>query len=510
MIREIAIAARDFNHARQGDVIVCREPLGHIGDKEDKDYIWIVSDVPADLCEVLTQGTNRHKRRYALALDFDRQRASNRNLRYQPFVAVNEGSWRGRPILHLGMAKALPDIRTALIDKKNHFDLISGMLTPEFMAISTATAAAYAATKWADLEKVRDTLKLSRREFAKALGVASGLALLLGRADTAEAASARRTGTSESISTYGVSRNYSALSTWEAATDNDNVATTVSPVLECYDDAANFNDSVTLDGSTNNSTYFRIVRPAAGQGHDGTSNNGVYFKRTSDAHIFYINETNTQVQNLILTLTINNGSQDWYCGLAGANNVAFVGCLAFDSTNIGATSARGFGSITGNPMFFILCLAENGDDRGMYMITGTSRIYNCTVRGNANNGVQRDGAATLTNVLSAANGADFNLGGSGTVTYCASSDATADDVGGTGNRINQTFTFANVAGNDFHLAVTDAGARNFGTSLSGDGTYAFDDDIDGQNFSTWDIGFDEPESQSPAPRWKRYYDMLRS
>lgn len=506
MIQEIAIAARDFSHARRGDIIVCRDPLGHIGTKEDKEYLWMLADVPWNLANGrLTDSTQTLKRRYAIPferLGVNSRLAMDRSVRYQPFVQVVDGTYRNRPFLQLGMARTVPDIRALVVDKSTHFDLID--VTKMFAPAATVAAGAVC------LETLRHQNRLTRRKFAQVLGTATGLALLMSRVADAEAASARRTGTNESISTYGVSRNYSALGTWETATDNDNVATTVSPVLECYDDAANFNDAVTLLGSTNNSTYFRIVRPASGQGHDGTTNNGVYFRRTSANHVFFIDETNSQVQNLILNLTINDGTQDWYCGLIRGNNGAFVGCLAFDAANSGATSARGFGAITGNPMFFILCLAEAGDDRGMYMVSGTCRVYNCTIRGNSNNGFQGDATTILKNVLSAANGADFNFGGTNTVTTCASSDATADDAGGTGNRVSQTFTFANVAGNDFHLSVSDAGARNFGTDLSADANYAFTDDIDGQNFSTWDIGFDEPQSQLPGPLFKRYYDLLRS
>ena len=64
---------------------------------------------------------------------------------------------------------------------------------------------------------------------------------------------------------------------------------------------------------------------------------------------------------------------------------------------------------------------------------------------------------------------------------------------GTSPRINQTFTFVNAAGDDFHLDAADVGADNFGTDLSADANFAFDDDIDGDLFDTWDIGMDENE-----------------
>ncbi len=50
--------------------------------------------------------------------------------------------------------------------------------------------------------------------------------------------------------------------------------------------------------------------------------------------------------------------------------------------------------------------------------------------------------------------------------------------------------FVNESSDDFHLASNDAGARNYGTSLAGDGNLAFNDDIGGNQRvgGKWDIG----------------------
>ena len=127
MIKEIAIAARDFPNARRGDVLVCRNPLGHIGSGEDKDFIWMLADVPSEgqdsLADTLTMRTTRFKRRYAIPferlIDFDSARALDRQVCYQPFVQLQNGNFKARPLLQLGMAKSVPDIRALLIDKTN-------------------------------------------------------------------------------------------------------------------------------------------------------------------------------------------------------------------------------------------------------------------------------------------------------------------------------------------------------------------------------------------------------
>ena len=73
--------------------------------------------------------------------------------------------------------------------------------------------------------------------------------------------------------------------------------------------------------------------------------------------------------------------------------------------------------------------------------------------------------------------------------YNASTDATAP---GANSRISQTFTYENAVGLDYHLDSIDAGAKDFGTDLSGDATYPITLDVDGTTRSgSWDIGADE-------------------
>ncbi len=277
----------------------------------------------------------------------------------------------------------------------------------------------------------------------------------------------------------------------------------VSPVLECYDDAASFNDYVTIAGATTNATYFRIIRPggtkASGwQGNDGTPNNGVSFFSTTDADMFSIGESYTQVQDLIGKITINTTTVRAAFSVTVAN-AAIVGCIATDSNNAGTGASRGFFISNG---FIIDSLAHNIEPGSAnasgffsFAVAGvTSRIYNSTSQG----GTQgfrfgNTGTHVMTNCLATGNTTDFvnsPVSGTVTITYCASGDATADDWGGAGNRISQTFTFVNSGGDDFHLASNDAGALSYGTDLSADGTYPFNDDIDFDIIISWDIGFD--------------------
>lgn len=313
-------------------------------------------------------------------------------------------------------------------------------------------------------------------------------------------ASSRKTGTGEDVDTYDSAggKDYAALQTWEDATDNNNVTGTVSPVLECYNGP--HDDKVWMAGATNNATYFRTIRPASGEGHSGTESSGVAFDFDSDPGssalgVFTQSDNYSQIQDLIVSLNCNVASNRC-CLYQNGDESADVGCIMYDSANVGAGGAWGWlagGSSGEDNLAAINCLADgsDGDLRvGFGRIAGadSALCYNCTAyadNAGAYGFFQNAGSGDLfhwTNCL--ATGwyyGDFKQTTQVPyVNYCSSGDATADDWdnGDSGNNnINQTFTFVNAAGHDFHLAAGDAGAQGLGTSLSADGKYAFDDDI---------------------------------
>ncbi len=151
-------------------------------------------------------------------------------------------------------------------------------------------------------------------------------------------------------------------------------------------------------------------------------------------------------------------------------------------------------------------ISYNGNSNfQLHYSAGSNYLYNVTAVNGVNgffNGTYRSFA--IKNALASGNSsADFSLTGGGALScdFCASSDDTADDLGGEGNRVGQTFSFANPAGDDFHLAIDDTGAKDFGTDCSADPNLAFSDDIDGESrpFVVWDIGADEGDPDATAP-----------
>lgn len=140
-------------------------------------------------------------------------------------------------------------------------------------------------------------------------------------------------------------------------------------------------------------------------------------------------------------------------------------------------------------------------------------IYNCTAVNCTEGFRQSYGAINAYNCLSANNTTGFSyVGSQGLNLYnCASSDGTAANFAGSGNRINQTFSFVDAANGDYHLAENDTGARGYGLTNPGSGLYL--DDIDGETRTVpWDIGADQYVGGGggtvPIGAINRYYRTL--
>ena len=127
---------------------------------------------------------------------------------------------------------------------------------------------------------------------------------------------------------------------------------------------------------------------------------------------------------------------------------------------------------------------------GIQTSRGMTYVYNNTIVDLiAGFAIRSGGAVVAKNNLTEAPGDDFYGVFYPGTDFNASSDDTAP---GLHSRRSQAFTLVNRPGDDFHLAATDAGARNYGTDLSSDAHIPITDDIDGDpRAGGWDIGADE-------------------
>lgn len=310
-------------------------------------------------------------------------------------------------------------------------------------------------------------------------------------------ATSRRVGTNEQVQTYGVSRDFSSLGTWESATDTDHVSDAETDVLECYDDAASFDDWVRLAGSTNNASFFRIIRPSDAEGHDGTPNVGVAFRNTAGAgdEGMRCDEEFSQFQDLIISNRVSQSGT--VRGLRmDADDCKAIGCLVWETQNQGTGSEMGV--YMTEPGFAILCLAVECDQynfRASHAAGTPTRWYNCVSIDAARHGYSISGSSDVLAINCIADGSgsgeDFEAGEDwGSSDFNSSEDTSAP---GGNSRLSQSFSFIDGPNDDYHLEGFDTGAKDFGTSLEADGAFDFDDDIDIEPFDVWDIGFDDPD-----------------
>ena len=251
-----------------------------------------------------------------------------------------------------------------------------------------------------------------------------------------------------------------------------------------------FNDStaVTLSGWTTDSTRYIMVTSPSSERHAGVFSTSKAYMSNTATTCLTVNAAYTVVEYMQFTVSTANIS-----GVAvSGSDVRIRNCIvrATDSNPQTLLSLTNACNVRNT-------LVYDSGRHGVFINADNITLQNCTITGSGRHGIWNLGGSSnvvLTNVLSANNGAsysDFNNDGGGmtnNVSYCASSDATADDFGtGSGNRVSQTFTFVNAGSDDYHLASTDAGALGYGTDLSG----TFTIDIDGETRSSWDIGADE-------------------
>lgn len=187
---------------------------------------------------------------------------------------------------------------------------------------------------------------------------------------------------------------------------------------------------------------------------------------------------------------------------SGAASVRFLQCVVqgfADATDIGDHYCFGIFT-TNNTTVIVDCVGYNFSSQfvsaGGFARIDTSghRIYNNTMY-NLINGLQGSNVRAKNNLYDQA-GQSTHTGYLGTYNAASTNNASTDATSaGSNPRINQTFTYINAAGGDFHIAGSDLGARSFGADLSADAQFPFSFDFDNLTRTTpWDIGATKFES----------------
>ncbi|MFH0920903.1 MAG: chitobiase/beta-hexosaminidase C-terminal domain-containing protein [Fibrobacterota bacterium] len=305
-----------------------------------------------------------------------------------------------------------------------------------------------------------------------------------------------------------VGRWYGTLQAWEDARQGDLVADTRLEKGVCSNDGKfTLANTFTIAASKTNSSYYMWLTVAAGERHNGwawtSTAKTTYSGCAAELGANYISAFSiTDSFTVIDGFIINGKSYEYgYSGItmSGAGHKCTVkNCVIFNFN--GSTTRTGInfnyvnnGKAHNNIVYNCDWGIKVGFTNEAYLYNNT--VVDCDFAGfraqytNYSDGVLKNNIACHngTNGDYVANtGTAFN-----SVNYCLSSDATANNWGGTGNRVSQSLTFKDYANDDFRLAAVDAAAINYGdsTGLSQYFTTDIKDTI--RHYGAWDIGADE-------------------
>lgn len=307
-------------------------------------------------------------------------------------------------------------------------------------------------------------------------------------------------GNGTSNATSGANRAYVSLTAWEAARQGDLGARGYREEVLCE---GTDTTQLSLDGWTTSASFYIDIR--ARIRHNGVTG-GFTHTITATSSSYVVNEEYLKIDGIHFNRDNTNTS-----GCRAIDVQATVGVGQLDVSNC---LMHATGAIATTDSALVLtrtnlqalrvwnCIAYDlpGDsDEGAAVrttvgnSTNSIRISNCTFV-NCQYGVYVSSGSTNVIVKNCLvqNPAREAFRGAFDAASNYNASSTADTTGGANDRANQTFTFIDAAGKNFHLAPGDVGAKGHGVDLSSDPSLAFTTDIDGHTRrGTWDIGADQ-------------------
>lgn len=327
----------------------------------------------------------------------------------------------------------------------------------------------------------------------------------------------------ETISTINkTGEDYNTITLWEDAKNGDLVTATSQETGALYDDDGVLDDTVIIDGSTTNSSYYMKITSPPGERHGGTIASGATIKHgfgdTDSSSIISIQDDYTKVEWLIViidgaTPAGNGGSNAAiFCTVSNANGATAnnnitvgSGLTSYDSSNRGIyfytnadTSNTGY---IQNNISYGWTTSSNGGT-GIKIYANNYRhhnviVYNNTTYGNVEGmafgaGVNDTASVyTAKNNIAVGNTTDFTWTANATMNndYNCSEDATATGANSITTGSDTDFTSVTGGSEDFHLV---AGAVEIDVGVDLGTTNGVNFDIDNRDRDaegdTWDIG----------------------
>lgn len=312
-------------------------------------------------------------------------------------------------------------------------------------------------------------------------------------------------------------RDYSTITLWEADLDDAAIySASDDAVGECYNDNP-FDEAVTINGGGTVGLNLATLSVASGERHDGTAGTGARMLATDDIYLLFLDGPSSGYEIEWFEFDANgyfSGSANY--GVIGGNDsgapvLDVRNCLAHGVATTGwGKHANGIVSGWSSDHTATNCVVydlastnavSNGKGIGSrHAGGGLHKHYNCTVHdvttgSSSGVGFNQNGSSSCTsqNCISTGCDTDFDIT-NGTLSYDASSDATATGTGSITSITTADQYVSTVGGSeDLHLkagsdcidAGTDLGTTPTGVNI----------DINGRDrdaeADTWDIGAHE-------------------
>ena len=319
---------------------------------------------------------------------------------------------------------------------------------------------------------------------------------------------------------FKIGRVYSTLSGWEAGEQADLTAGggTVKQA-SCYGDGADTTAFTVTGWTTSASTFIRIFAPTSTdevgttQAHSGIWDASKFNMAVTNSNMINIDESFVRIEYLQFN-HITNDATNYYEAIL-VDNTALGDSAINISKSIFWASYSGSGgghafirtSDSDAIVNYFNNIAYGNTQAGethwaLDNASAVLNIYNSTFFNNDIAIYQRSGTVTVVNSAVVNNSDDF-LNSPDSITYTASDDGDCDDATcidaspGSPEGVEHDKMFVSTTTPDFHIKDPDSVLYNAGTADPGSGL--FNDDIDGETRTNWDIGADEYISGEPPP-----------
>jgi len=295
----------------------------------------------------------------------------------------------------------------------------------------------------------------------------------------------------------GPGTDYTSLASWEATEQKDLVAADETHVADCRSSAGSANTAnLLVFGWTTDATHTITVRAVGDNRHKGVWDSSLFRMEMA------LNSENaiTIGQACIIEgiqLTVKDSTAASMYGvqvlaLAMGGDVTVKDCILR-----GKSAASGIGIFalpSSGDVFMVNNIVYDWDGSGGFGIFANNTaddpyaynntLYDC-----------ESGIGTVTGLVAKNNVVQSSTTGYAGTFAGGSANNLSDqaDSPGSNAKNSVTLTFNDIAGDDFHLDVTDTDAIDTGVDLSADAAFSFSDDIDGhtRKAATWDRGADQ-------------------